>query len=115
MVVMTVILYRHDIEEHSERLQVTVQSQARLMEAMARHDSVYEQNTPGGPREATLSQIVDAHEHYEGFGETGEFALARRDGDFIVFILRHRYGVGEHPPPVAFDSELAEPMRLALK
>ena len=65
--------------------------------------------------EATLSQIVDAHEHYEGFGETGEFALARRDGDFIVFILRHRYGVVEHPPPVAFDSELAEPMRLALK
>ncbi len=114
MAIMTIMLYRHNFEDHREQLQTAVQSQARLIEAMARHDFIYEKNTPGGPTTATLSQIVDAHEHYKGFGETGEFTLARRNGNFIVFVMRHRYGNVEHPEPVAFDSELAEPMRRAL-
>ena len=45
---------------------------------------------------------------------TGEFTLARRDGDNIVFLLSHRHADLESPKPVPFDSELAEPMRRAL-
>ena len=66
------------------------------------------------PRVAALSQIVDAYEHYEGFGDTGEFTLARREQNSIVFVLRHRHGNVERPEPLAFDSKLAEPMRRAL-
>ena len=40
--------------------------------------------------------------------------LARRDGDNIVFLLRHRHSSFEKPKQMRFDSNLAEPTRLAL-
>ena len=112
--VIVVMLYRTAIDGQRERLVETAQSQARLMEAMARHDAVFEQATPGGPEAATLSQIIDAHDHYLGFGETGEFTLARLEDNDIVFLLSHRHDDLEVPSPIPFDSELAEPMRQAL-
>jgi len=117
MVVMAIILYRHELSQQRELLQVTAQSQARLMEAIARQqiDSNGARVMTKADYAATLKQIVDAHERYVGFGETGEFTLARRADDDIVFVLRHRNTVVEQPAPVPFDSELAEPMRLALK
>lgn len=120
MAVITVILYRHEIKQQRELLQVTAQSQARLMEAIARHDvrvaeSVEATDPLHDATGATLSQIIDGHEHYEGFGDTGEFTLARREGGLIVFVLRHRLDTVEQPAPVPFDSDLAEPMRRALK
>ncbi|MEE9234158.1 MAG: ATP-binding protein, partial [Candidatus Acidoferrales bacterium] len=42
------------------------------------------------------------------------FVLARREGDQIVFLLRHRHDVVEKPAPVPFSSRLAEPTRRAL-
>ena len=47
-------------------------------------------------------------------GRRGEFTLAWREGDQIVFLLRHRHSDLDNPRPVPFDSELAEPMRRAL-
>jgi two-component sensor histidine kinase len=108
------MLYRAALEEQRARLVETAQSQARLIEAMARFDARYSKDYPGGPDQATLSQIVDAHNQYRGFGETGEFTLARRQGAHIVFLLRHRHFDLESPKPVPFNSELAEPMRRAL-
>jgi PAS domain S-box-containing protein len=32
-----------------------------------------------------------AHEHFRGFGQTGEFSLARREGDLIQFLLHRRH------------------------
>jgi PAS domain S-box-containing protein len=94
------------------------QSQARLIEAIARFDvasaKTSPESYPGGPSVATLSQIIDAHGHYKGFGETGEFTLARREGDNIFFLLRHRHFDLDQPKSVPLDSELAEPMRRAL-
>lgn len=110
MMVMTIVLYQHKVQEQRQMLQVSAQSQARLIEAMARYDKIHKP----GLTEATLNQIIEAHEQYQGFGETGEFTLARRDGNLIVFILRHRHDTLEYPAPVAFFSELAEPMRRAL-
>ena len=109
------VLYNASLEGQRARLMDTAQSRARLIEAMARHDAIYEQNTPGGPIAATLSQIVDAHGRFKGFGETGEFTLARREGDLIVFLLNQRYSELTYPAPVDFQSELAEAMRLALQ
>lgn len=108
------VLYHVAYEEEQARLVETAQSQARLIEAVARFDTIYSKDYPEGPEAATLSQIVDAHEHYEGFGDTGEFTLARRRGDDIVFLLSHRHHNLKYPKPISFDSELAEPMRRAL-
>ncbi|MDB4443773.1 GAF domain-containing protein [bacterium] len=108
------ILYRVAHDEQRARLVETAQSQARLIEAVARFNTVYSKDYTGGPDAATLSQIVDAHEHYKGFGETGEFTLANRKGNDIVFLLSHRHHDLEYPKPIPFDSELAEPMRRAL-
>ncbi|MFV1967420.1 MAG: ATP-binding protein [Pirellulaceae bacterium] len=107
-------LYRVAMDEERDRLMESAQSQARLIEAIARFDAVQSRNFPGGSTAATISQIVDAHRNYEASGRTGEFTLARREGDHIVFLLNHRHFDLESPNPVPWDSELAEPMRRAL-
>lgn len=61
--VIVIMLYPTAIDGQRERLLETARSQARLMEAMARHDAVFEQATPGGPEATTLSQIIDAHDN----------------------------------------------------
>ena len=112
------VLYGTSFEQQRERLVEAAQSQARLIEAIARFDTARAKTNPefypGGPAVATLSQIIDAHGHYKGFGETGEFTLARRAGDNIFFLLRHRHFDLDQPKSVPLDSELAEPMRRAL-
>ena len=108
------ILYRAAFEEERARLIESAQSQARLIEAVARYDVAHSSDLPGGSGAATLQQIRDAHLGYEGFGETGEFTMARREGDFIVFVLEHRYKHTGLPEPVPFASARAEPMRRAL-
>lgn len=108
------ILYGTAFDVERQRLVETAQSQARLIEAVARFDAIYSKGYPHGTTAATLSQITDAHKNYKGFGKTGEFTLARREGDNIVFLLSHRHYDLDSPKPVRFDSELAEPMRLAL-
>jgi hypothetical protein len=108
------MLLRASLAEERARLVETARSQARLIEAIARFDTKYSADYPGGPRAATLTQIVDAHHHYGGFGRTGEFTLGRREGDDIVFLLSHRHLDLLTPKPVPFDSRWAEPMRMAL-
>ncbi len=111
-----VVLYQAALDVHKERLQEVVLSRARLIAAVGRFDAQFSQNVlPGGPREATLSKVVDAHENFPGFGETGEFVLARREGDQIVWLLRHRHGDLAVPRPTPLDGALAEPMRRALR
>jgi PAS domain S-box-containing protein len=112
--VSIVVLYGAAFEEEEARLVETARSQARLLEAIARFDADYSQDYPGGAEAATLSQIRDAHENYQGFGDTGEFTLARREGDLMVFLLSHRHYDLDLPKSVPFDSDLAEPMRLSL-
>ncbi len=108
-------LYEVGFEQQRARLVETVQSHARLMEAVARFDAQYStEDVPGGAFAATLGQIRDAHARFKGFGETGEFLLAKREGDWIVFLLSHRHLDLDNPKPVPFSSEFAEPMRRAL-
>jgi PAS domain S-box-containing protein len=105
------LLYNRAFEVHRAHLVETVQSQARLMESVARFDARNER-APTEAIEATLSQIREAHKRYEGYGETGEFTIARLEGDRIVFLISHRHQTSEQPSPVT--SEFAEPMRRAL-
>lgn len=108
------LTYSTHLAQERERLAVTAQSQARLIEAVTRFNAEYSSDYAGGSEKATLSQIVNAHENFVGFGETGDFMLARREGDLIVFQFRHRHGEIETPAPIPLSSDLAEPMRLAL-
>ncbi len=109
-------LYSAAFDEQRSSLVEIAQSQAGLIEAVARFDTAHSQNTnPGGAGAATLSQVIDAHAHHQGFGKTGEFTLARREGDDILFLLSFRHenpGIQQRFP---FRGGLAEPMRRALE
>jgi PAS domain S-box-containing protein len=120
MAVVLAMLFRHEVTQQREMLQVTAQSQARLMESIARHDAdiagmIVDEIPDHDAAKSTLDQIIDAHERYRGFGETGEFTLARCVGDSIHFVLRHRHGATDLPKPFPLHSTLAEPMRRALQ
>jgi len=108
------VLYRTAIKEETTRLSETAKSQARLIEAVARFDKRYSTDYPYGAKQATLAQIKEAHSEYEGFGATGEFTLAERKDEQIVFLLSHRHYDLDNPKPVRWDSNIAEPMRAAL-
>ncbi len=110
-----VFLYRAAMSEERERLTETVTSQARLIESIARHDMAHKpQHLPGGPMEATAATIMEAHQNYDSFGETGTFTLARRQGDNIAFLLVHCGKKMKSPLSVPWNSNLAAPMRRAL-
>jgi hypothetical protein len=108
------LLYRTALDEERERLAEIAQSQARLIEAIARFDRRQSGTHGKSNYQATLSQIIDAHKHYSGFGRTGEFTLGRREGDHIDFVMSHRHYDLEHLKPVPLGSRLAEPMQAAL-
>ncbi len=126
--VTNVILYQVAFKEKSQSLVETAQSQARLIEAMARHNRRTNRinwETPVGERGPTsllseraaadtISQLRDAHKNYSGFGETGEFVLAGIEAEKIIFLLSHRHDKNTAPESVPLYSEFAEPMRRAL-
>ena len=104
------------IREEAEVLRQMAQAQARLIEAVARFDRIHSQDAhPEGAAAATLSQVIDSHRRFPGFGESGEITLARREGDEIVFVVqRHWEGKGE-TARLPFSAEGAgEPTRRAL-
>ncbi|MFQ5572251.1 MAG: PAS domain S-box protein, partial [Rhodothermales bacterium] len=113
--IVLITLYRTAFNQQHERLVETAHSQACLMEAMARHErqSGVDEGS-GGAFDATLDQIIDAHHQYRGSGDTGEFTLAKREGDRMVFLLRHRHHAMDEPFALPFSSTFAEPMRRAL-
>jgi PAS domain S-box-containing protein len=110
------VLYQTAFDQQRERLMETAQSQARLIESVARFNTIYiREEFEGGPTQATLNQVIDAHRHFKGFGQTGEIVLARLEKDNIMFLLNHRHFDMDNPKPVPLNSKNAEPMRRALK
>lgn len=108
------ILYSTAFAREAARLEAVAQSQARLIEAVARFDAVQSPDYPGGSRIATISQFVDAHKARNGFGRTGSFAIGERQNDRIVFLLNHRTQRTEDSVIIPWMSDDAEPMRMAL-
>lgn len=108
------ILYKTAVNQELIRLTETAKSQARLIEAIADFANQYSVGYPGGAQQATMAQIRKAHSKYEGFGETGEFTLAEKQGDQIVFLISHRHYDLDKPKPVQWNSHIAAPMRAAL-
>lgn len=114
-------LYNTAFEQQTQRLVEIVQAQARLMEAVARFDrrTVAELGEPRSVQQiaeaATMSQIIEAHQQFVGFGDTGEVVLARLQEGYMIFLVERRHRDAEQPPHIPFaGSPLAEPMRRAL-
>lgn len=112
-------LYNVAFEEGRSRLIDTVQSRARMMEAVARFDQKYSTDFPGGSIAATLAQVREAEGAFAGFGKTGEFTMAHFEVDQIHFVLTHRHNVPDHlhapaepNEPVGIGSENLAPSHL---
>ncbi len=118
MVVATVaiyLLYNTAVKQRTQSLVELADSQARLMEAVARFDRLHsDADHPEGHAAATMSQLQDAHRRQLGIGKTGELVLGRRVGDHIEFLLERRHANAQVGSRVPFDSPLAEPIRRAL-
>ena len=111
------VLYETAFEERRADLVKAAQSHARLIESFAGEELLEPQHSQHATEEVAkhaYSQMRQALAKYEGFGETGEFMLARREGDRIVFFLRQRHPDLDPLAPIPLDSTLAEPMRRAL-
>jgi PAS domain S-box-containing protein len=108
------VIYEAALDRERARLVNIAQSQARLMEALA-HLEAPARTEGEQPSAGALSQILEAHRllREQGIGQTAEVQLARRAGDFIVYLTPAR---GSHQPhdPVAFGGPAAEPMTAAL-
>ena len=120
VVIAMASLYQTAFEGQQARLHEIVSNEALIIESISAHE-LRQQRMLHPDRDAevlaldaALEQIRQAHEGFAGFGETGEFTMARRVGGQIVFVLRHRHGDLLSPAPVPFSSDLAEPMRRAL-
>jgi len=111
-------LYQVSFEQQKARLNEIASSRASLIDAVARHDRAQALSMGKTERTGenwTLAQVLEAHEKFRGFGKTGEFALAKRTGDDIFFLLSHSLNGLGLVPSVPWSSQLAEPMRRALK
>jgi PAS domain S-box-containing protein len=113
------LLYQAALREETSRLREAVRSQARLIEAFARHQAERAVEDDSEAWKATLlAEVAEAHEQYKSFGATGEFMLGRREGDHLVLLLRHSHdsvsAPGPETAPMPFGGPLAQPMQAAL-
>ena len=109
------VMYRSAFKVTLQRLEDVAVEHARVIEAVGRFDLEHSPDYPGGPAQATLGQVLRAHEHFPGFGDTGELVLARRDGDRIVFLLTRQRHRAVDRDGIPWSSSAAEPMRRALR
>ncbi|RJP14345.1 MAG: hypothetical protein C4520_21775 [Candidatus Abyssobacteria bacterium SURF_5] len=112
-----VTLYQVALNGQRERLREAVQSRARLMGALVDEEARGGGGTDLGSDEGLLDAlkiVTRAHANFKGFGDTGEFTLGKREGENIVFLLRHRHHDLDKPLPIPISSNLGEPMRRAL-
>lgn len=108
-------LYKAAIEQHGQRLVETAKSQALLIESIARFDALKNpQDDMDARRAATLAQVAEAHLQFAGFGDSGEFLLARQQKNRVVLLLKRGQKNIESAESMPLQAEWAEPIRRAL-
>jgi PAS domain S-box-containing protein len=108
-------LYLTAVDVERQRLIESAKSQARWLESMARYEIRDSLLDRAGVEATVLDQFYAAHEGYESFGETGETVLARREGDMIAFLMRHRTEAVRPTERLPFGDVVAQPMHRALE
>ncbi|MEK7487125.1 MAG: PAS domain S-box protein [Planctomycetota bacterium] len=112
VVVAIFFLYEQTLQNYRERLVEIVQNEARMIEALFRLNQKYMQENF---ESATLNELTQLQKDWKGFGETGEFLLAKLDSDEMIFFLKLRHFVSPHPLKIPFrGTNHSEPMRQAL-
>jgi len=112
--VSIVSLYNAAIDQHRSHLVETVKSQVRLIESIAQFDLHRFDNVSEQEQLAIVQGIVEAQGRLKNFGETGEFVLARRDDNRIVFLVKLRHAQPEALDSIPISGNFGEPMRRAL-
>lgn len=107
-------LYDMAFDQRRVDLTQSVQSQARLMESIAVEEQKDHPNSMAKAFDDSLALIKRAFQEYGATGKTGEFAVARRQGKSIIFLLAPPLAEGGRLQSIPFDAQLAEPMRRAL-
>ncbi|MDJ0779731.1 MAG: PAS domain S-box protein [Gammaproteobacteria bacterium] len=105
-------LYTAAIDQHRLRLTELAGSQARLIEAIVQLDS---RKTGAIDFDAALDVVAAAHSEFTGFGDSGEFALAQRVDDQIVFLIRRDHDDSAGLTSIPYHGDWAEPMQRALE
>ena len=113
--VAVVLLYNTSLKQQKARLIEMTTAQARLIEAVARYDRNLGAGIPEDAADATVAQVIDAHQQESELGETGEFTLARLEDNQIVYLLKRRHLDEEDSQRIPFSGSVkGEPMRRAL-
>ena len=108
-------LYNIGFEQQKKRLTEIVQGQAVMINGMAEHEMQDHQYSKIDLEKEVLDNLISAHKQFAGFGNTGEYTLAKLDEGKIHFLLRHRHTEVDNMDNVSIEhSQLAEPMRRAL-
>ncbi len=126
----TVVLYRSALEEKRLELRALAQREAYAIEANFKYGSNGHSPTDHSSSASMMScpkcsekvaAVMEAMGNIgnlqNGWGEGVEFVVGSWDGDAIHFLLRRdrtQRQDSHEPPLVPWESELAEPMRLAL-
>lgn len=108
------LLYRAAIDGSTARFREIAQSQANLIRSIAEFADKYGDNYPEGVEAATLNQIIEAYNNCQGFGKTGSFSIAKKEGDEIVFLLKHNHSDVTAPKPIKCGMTIPTPMALAI-
>ena len=113
------MLYNTAFEQQRSQLTATAQNQAKLIEAVARFDSRFNNHDhDGGAVGAILRQIRDARLEKKSFGKSGEFLFGKIENEKIHFLLPYRFKVAEKDKEqrhwLKLGGSYAEPMQLAL-
>ncbi|BBB27035.1 diguanylate cyclase domain-containing protein [Amphritea japonica] len=120
IVIITTIqqLYETAFQHASERLTETVGSQAQLIESITFSALEGKAKPYSAETEATaLALLLNTYKDHRGFGDTGEFALAKQINGNIEFLLGHLHTSPDniHNQTRLYQYEnVAIPMQLAL-
>lgn len=110
-----IILYQAAFKEECIRLEENAASQASLIAAISRFDIRHRHHDhPGGPIDASISQLEDAYKYNNSFGQSGEFLIGKLENERIHYLFSNHNPNQALPSSVSTTSPLAEPMRRAL-
>lgn len=108
------ILYETAMAQERLRLADAARSQAILIDAIVAHELVLGERLDVA-QENSVRQIAEAHAEGGLIDPTGEFSLARREGDAVVFLIRTGQRLDAEPLRLPLDAPGLEPMRRALQ
>jgi PAS domain S-box-containing protein len=101
------------LHRQEDRLRAMSQIRARMAEAIAKHATGKNED----PLASVLEHFRESHSRIRAFGKTGEFIVAGRKNNQIIFLLHYRASaiVTNMQPPIPAGSKAAAAFECALR